>query len=259
MESAPPPALPPPLPGPEPLPEPKPWGFWATIGLGLASFTVYMVAQTFVALGFMAFRPELMKDGTNIGHNGLVLSVTTCLTAPVLLVVTWSFAAMRKDGLPMRDYFALRWPPRAEVARAVVWFFLFLAVSDTFTVLTDRPIVPDFMVEAHRTAGFTPLLWLTVLVMAPLTEEFFFRGFLFTGLQQSKAGPVGAAVLTSAVWAVIHLQYDWHGILLIFLGGLLLAWVRVRTNSLLLCMALHALMNAIASLQLLGLLHHTGG
>ncbi len=253
MESTLPPALPP------PLPEPKPWGFWATIGLGLASFMVYSVAQTFVVMGFLAFDPGLMKDGANPAHNGLLLSVSTCLTAPVLIAVTWSFAAMRKNGPAMRDYFALRWPPRAEVARAVVCFFLFLAASDTFTVLMDRPIVPDFMVHAHRTAGFTPLLWVTVLVMAPLTEEFFFRGFLLTGLQQSKAGPVGAAVITAGVWAVIHLQYDWHGILLIFVGGLLLAWVRMRTASLPLCMALHALMNLIASLQLLGLLHHTGG
>lgn len=251
---------PPPVP-PPPLPEPKPWGFWATIGLGLASFTVYSLAQIAVVAVFMFASPAMREASVAVSnpmHNGLLLSVTTCLTAPVLLVVTWAFAAMRK-GPPVRDYFALRWPARSEVARAVVFFLVFLATADTLTGLLDRPIVPDFMVEAYRTAGFAPLLWLAVLVVAPVTEEMFFRGFLFTGLQQSKAGPVGASVLTSAVWAVIHLQYDWVGILTIFLGGLLLGWVRVRMNSLPLCIALHALMNLIASLQLIGLLRYTGG
>lgn len=250
-----------PLPvSPPPLPEPRPWGFWATVGLGLAAFTAYSMVQVMVVAVFMVASPALREASRTVRnpmHNGLLLAVTTCLTAPVLIAVTWSFAAMRR-GPSMRDYFALRWPARTELARAVIGLLVFLAASDTLTSLMDRPIVPDFMVEAYRTAVFPPLLWMAVVVAAPVTEEMFFRGFLFTGFQQSKAGPVGATVLTAAVWAVIHLQYDWVGILTIFLVGLLFGWVRVRTNSLFLCVGLHALMNLLATLQLYGLLHVTG-
>jgi len=41
-----------------------------------------------------------------------------------------------------------------------------------------------------------------------LFEELFFRGFLFRGLSSSFMGPVGAVLVTSALWALIHTQYD---------------------------------------------------
>ena len=55
--------------------------------------------------------------------------------------------------------------------------------------------------------------------------------------------------MISALWAVIHTQYDWYGIFQIFLIGLLLGWVRWRSGSTLLTIVLHALINAWATLQ----------
>ena len=56
-------------------------------------------------------------------------------------------------------------------------------------------------------------------------------------------------MVISAAWAVIHVQYDWFGILQIFLTGLLFGWVRWRSGSTLLTFLLHGLMNAWATVE----------
>src|SRR5262249_2675623 len=80
-------------------------------------------------------------------------------------------------------------------------------------------------------------------------EEAMFRGFLFRGWARSARGAFPAIVVISAIWAVIHVQYDWFGIAQIFCTGLLLGWVRWRSGSALLTLAMHGAMNAWATVE----------
>ena len=110
------------------------------------------------------------------------------------------------------------------------------------------------MLNLYQTVGFLPLFWLAIVVLAPIFEEVFFRGFMFAGLERSQLGGPGAIVVTLLAWAVIHVQYDLYGIATIFVLGLLLGAARLRARSVLLTIGLRATMNLIASLQL-ALLH----
>jgi uncharacterized protein len=56
-------------------------------------------------------------------------------------------------------------------------------------------------------------------------------------------------IITSLLWAAIHLQYDLYGIATIFVGGIFLGWVRLKTDSIWLCIILHGMMNLIATLE----------
>ena len=58
--------------------------------------------------------------------------------------------------------------------------------------------------------------------------------------------PLGAVVVTSVLWALLHLQYDVYGIFTILLVGLLLGAARIRTRSLVVPLALHALNNRLS-------------
>ena len=100
-----------------------------------------------------------------------------------------------------------------------------------------------------RPAGFLPVLVVALLVAAPVVEEVFFRGFLFKGLAASAVGAGGAILLTSLLWAGIHLQYDVYGKGLIFTVGLFLGVVRWRTGSVTLTVMLHGMINAVATTQ----------
>ena len=85
--------------------------------------------------------------------------------------------------------------------------------------------------------------------LAPILEELFFRGFLYSGLSSSFLGPLGTILITSISWAAIHLQYDLYGISTIFVFGLLLGAARLKTHSLIVPVLMHALMNLVATIQ----------
>jgi membrane protease YdiL (CAAX protease family) len=80
-------------------------------------------------------------------------------------------------------------------------------------------------------------------IAGPIMEQFIVRGFTFGGWSESFIGPIGAIVLTAAVWAMTHTHYDWFGRLLIFLMGLLLGRFRWRGNSTWLTVIVHSAVN----------------
>jgi membrane protease YdiL (CAAX protease family) len=93
-----------------------------------------------------------------------------------------------------------------------------------------------------------------VCVIAPIAEEFFFRGFLFGALRRWRVTIAGhdigtwvAAVITGILFGLAHTgsassQY------LVPLGflGFVLCLVRWRTRSLYPCIALHSINNGLA-------------
>ncbi|WP_223127896.1 CPBP family intramembrane glutamic endopeptidase [Pasteuria penetrans] len=87
-----------------------------------------------------------------------------------------------------------------------------------------------------------PLDWPArmAIIMAPsIGEELFFRGAL-----QPRVG----IWITSILFTLVHPQYDWYGLLIIFLDSLLLGWI-ARRYSIWLSIGFHMHNNFIVSLQ----------
>lgn len=233
-----------------------PWGFWATAGWSVVIAAGFILTQVGVLIAVILVAPWF---GAKISmeemeSNGFALGLATCLATPVGVWLCW-LCAGRRRGLSPKEYLALRRVAPQSMSRWVVLLLLFVLASDGLTSALGRPIVPDFMVETWRSAGFVPLLLLALLAAAPIGEEIFFRGFIFEGLKSSSLGAIGAIVATSFVWAVIHLQYDLYGIGTIFAVGLLFGYVRLKTNSVYPTILLHAVMNLIATLELIAFEH----
>jgi uncharacterized protein len=87
-------------------------------------------------------------------------------------------------------------------------------------------------------------LWFIVVgvIVAPVVEELFFRGFLFQGFRQ-RYGWVNGALLSSAVFAVAHL--DPVALIPTFILGMLLAYMYHRTDSVWIPILLHVLVNGM--------------
>ncbi len=100
-----------------------------------------------------------------------------------------------------------------------------------------------------KMAGSLPLFFLAVIVVAPLGEEIAFRGFLFRGLSNTWLGIAGTIIVTSAIWALMHVQYDWVEIAQILLIGLVLGWLRWASGSTALTILLHMLTNLGATIE----------
>lgn len=230
-----------------------PWGFLATVVWGLAGIGVWFAAQLVTVVAILAWRhgdKGTYADAQSLMNDGFLLSFVTLVAAPVWVAVYVLAARLR--GWSVRDYFALSWPTRGQTIFGVACMAALLLTFDGLTVLAGRDVVPPFMVEAYRSArvaGALPFFFLAVVVVAPIAEELTFRGFGFRGLSYSRLGVIGAIVITSAAWSVMHVQYDWIILCQIFLIGLLLGWLRWASGSTLLTILLHLLTNLAATLQ----------
>jgi len=78
------------------------------------------------------------------------------------------------------------------------------------------------------------------VVLAPIKEELFFRGFIF-GLLRGRVGEWWAVLLTSAAFALFHIQVE--VLFPIFLVGLLLNVIYLRTGRLIHAILFHMLFN----------------
>ncbi|HUS45078.1 MAG TPA: type II CAAX endopeptidase family protein [Phycisphaerae bacterium] len=91
------------------------------------------------------------------------------------------------------------------------------------------------------------VLLLTVLqasVLAPLGEEFLYRGILQTTLLKA-VGPFRALIATSALFAVVHVLYEPQAVPGLFILGLGLGYAAYRTRSLLAPIIAHSAFNTL--------------
>lgn len=232
----------------------KPWGFWATGGFSLLVGIGLFCGQAMVAAAFVGValfkNPDL--DATSfvqeLASHGFFLIVATCVSAPVgIALISW-FAVIKKDW-SVRTYLALAPVRPTTLFSWLGLVLLFIIFSDGLSVLLGRSIVPDFMTQIYETASFLPLLWFTVILVAPLSEEMLFRGFMFRGWEHSRIGPWAAVILTSILFAAIHLQYDAYGVAMVFGIGFLLGLARFKTRSLYTSMVMHSFFNFVATME----------
>jgi len=232
-----------------------PWGFWLTIVFSLAIFLASSFGQGMVATAYIIFakihNPDLnvFEFGKELEQNGLYISISTLIAAPMYIGLCGLFAKIR-NTMPIRAYLGLYWCDWKTIAKWIAIIILVMIGSDALTYLLHRDIVPPFMVNIFETAGSIPLLLFAIILVAPIIEELFFRGFMFRGLQYSKVGPIGAILITSLLWSSIHLQYNLYQIAILLVTGLVFGWARVKTNSIIPCIAMHMTLNVLSTFEL---------
>jgi CAAX protease family protein len=226
-----------------------PWGPWSTIGFGLLVVALWIAAQG-AAMAILAGRGAKASD---VMARGWLLAWITMMGAPVMVGGAVLMARLRK-GIRVAAYLGLERPRAAHASRWLPIALGLVAASDLLSWARGRPVVPELMIPAFQTAEPLPLLLIALVVVAPLGEEFLFRGFLLPGLLGSRLGPSGAIAVTAVAWAGLHFQYDLYGMATVAASGVLLGVVRWRTGSLWMCALVHALMNAIACVEVLVIL-----
>jgi membrane protease YdiL (CAAX protease family) len=236
-----------------PRANPAPWGLLGTIAWAAAGVCAWFAVQFAVIIAFIAWRNATAPgtlDMEQMANDGFLLAFVTILAAPAWIGVSVFAARLRKWRA--RDYLALVPPRRAEVVFGIVCLAALLIGADFITWLIGRNVVPGFMVDAYKSArasGSLVLFFIAVAIVAPVSEEVAFRGFLFRGLSASWLGVSGALIATSAAWTAMHVQYDAFTLAQIFLIGLLLGWIRWASGSTLLTILLHMLANLAACIQ----------
>jgi uncharacterized protein len=193
---------------------------------------------------------EIQVAPGKIRSNGFLWALSVAFSAPAIIAFTVLFAWLRK-GIRVKEYLALKRVRIREMSILGAALLAWLVASDQLAVVFRQPVVPDVMIQVYRTAYLPPFLWLALIVGAPLSEEVFFRGFLFKGIMHSRLGGVGAILVTSFLWSAVHLQYNAFGVAIIFITGLLFGYARWKTDSILPGILMHAVMNALATWQVM--------
>ena len=252
--------MPPPLPQPAPPAAPKPWGFWATLGWGAIILLVNNMAATLVILLFwtvMLFRGQGGLDGADpVAYLKASVELATakglCPATIFATVVSVPMIVLliRARHLPVLEYLAVT---RIRVIPFVVSFALLAALVFGLGFLYSKAgwqIGGGEMEDMFRACPSKALLLITLVICAPVFEEFLFRGFLFRGIA-AKAGPLVAILLPSVIFASLHVQYTIWGMLYVLCLGLLFGAVRWRTGSISITMLLHATVNFVGFLEIL--------
>ena len=226
-------------------PQTPPWGIPATIAWLLLSFLVSIV----VGAAFYRMLQPGRTAPTNITYDGVAIALGVLASVPVQVAVLVLAARLRR--WPPESYLALNIPKQGEIILAALCVLAVTAVFDLLLYATGRDIVPPFQVEAYQSAkdaGWLIWLILAIVIAAPIGEEIAFRGFLFRGLVRPGREMLAIAVIALA-WALLHIQYDWLGMVQIFTAGLLLGWFRCASGSTTLTILMHVLINFEAMIE----------
>jgi membrane protease YdiL (CAAX protease family) len=217
----------------------KPWMAWAAL---VAAFAGALVGALVIGVIGVAAGSSFTDPSPAVSDVALIVQDLSFIGAALL------FANISSRPLP--EQFGLRptrfWPAVGWMAAAFAAFYAFTLVWVAILgVSPDDTKLPDELGVKDSTYALLAVAFL-VTVVAPIAEEFFFRGFFFGALRNWK-GLWPAALLTGLVFGAIHVGSA-EAAFLLPLGffGFSLCLLRERTGSLYPGIALHCVNNSLA-------------
>ena len=105
--------------------------------------------------------------------------------------------------------------------------------------------MPGYLIEEFNVLLSSEWGIVSAIFVAAITEEFFFRGLILTGLNHNN-NFWASIILSSLLFGMIHML-PWQ-VIPAFFGGILLGWLYLKFKSLKVCIFIHALNNALAAI-----------
>jgi membrane protease YdiL (CAAX protease family) len=217
------------------------WGFWSSLGFVALALTVATVS-----IVLLSFAYYTLNGLTGIRLDGQTLQSLAYLAFSAVAVVVIAVAAARRSD--WQAYLGLVLPRWSFIGLA----FAVLAVEIAFNVglFSLLPIVDDStsgIGDGYQAALGNPvaltLFWLSLTVIAPVSEEIAFRGFILRGWMSTRLGVTGAIVLSSLLFAAVHGPNQLPVFISLFVGGMLLATMRWLSGSIVPTILMHATWN----------------
>ena len=221
--------------------ERQPWGRFSSLALG---FVAMITGQIIALVALMLSTGQSLSQLADFGSDGGAVTTIILVSTPIEIALLALWASQRSDNAAA--YLGLVMPRRSDVVFGLLAVVALIVVADTVSWLLGRDLVTSFQNDIYRTSTSVSamvLLWLAVIVVAPVGEEILFRGFLFRGWLRAPRDTWPTIVVTGALFALLHVQYDWFVIGQVFLFGLLLGFMRWASGSTLLTILLHATIN----------------
>ena len=233
------PELPPGVERPDRRPRWRPWTSWVALVAGFAG----------AVLGAIVIGAVAVAAGASFARPPAAVNIAATVFQDVCLVASAVLFARMADR-PRPGQFGLRptrlWPALGWMVLAWISFYAFTAIWVKALGISpnDDEVTKQLGVEDSTAAMIAGAALVTIV--APIAEEFFFRGYFFTALRNWK-GLWPAAIITGLVFGVIHFSSSDPGFLApLAFFGFVLCLIYARTRSLYPCITLHSANNTVA-------------
>lgn len=224
---------------------------WTYGAFMLAQFIIALLHELLVGAGVPLEELNQVMYGTVIAAAAYSLAVVLAVGAPLVLF---------KRRTSKKEMGVQKWPAWLDVLLPVPAYFgyficsmIAMLIVSTSTGLIDPtqqqqlPFSPEFITGNWQYI----LVFLTLVVLAPLAEELLFRGYLYGKLR--KLGPAWVAMIVSGVafglahlWAGPGTALQWAVMVDTMVLGFVLALLREWTGAVWASVLLHAFKNGIA-------------
>ncbi len=223
-------------------------------------------------IGFFLFLVvQAVRGGAADGSSDIAPSADRIVAGMVgvavlfLLLITGILTTLRLRRISWRDTFGLtRLGPFDVVGRAALLLLL------AYPLITVSAIVSQLLLAAGGdddnssqelvrffehgdSSGAKWLAVVSVVIIAPMQEEFLFRGYLY-GVMRRYGGVAAGVFFNALLFALIHLHWPSFGPLFVLAVCLTLAYE--WTGSLWVPMCMHSMFNSLTVINLLWPGHH---
>ena len=209
-----------------------------TPGWALLLFLTVLILNLVINTVLLATVPDL----------GILLGELLAILIPTTLAVLVL-------GADARTTLRLRLPTTTDLLLALPLAASLVVINDQLSNLTSQvfPIPEEFresIISLLRAE--TAYEWIVrilgLAVGAAVAEEILFRGFIQKSLERSSLGRAGAILLTSFLFAVMHVMPQ--GLASYMLAGVVLGITAIATDSILIPILIHTVNNASAIMLL---------
>lgn len=237
--------------------KPWPWNFFQATLIVAGAFILSQLLAVAIYSLILRLYNQLTGSAFSLLEQSTVSQFVIIVLAEtfVVLGVGW---LLRRRGISLRALGFGR-PRGQDFWLPVMAFVLYMGVFLTLASLL-RQYVPGLDTEQKQdigfdnASGFVPLLmvFLALVVAAPVAEEVLFRGFFFGSLRQRNSFVV-TTLLTSVLFGAAHLLGGEPGSSLLWIAGIdtlvlsvALCYLREKTGRLWAPILLHSMKNSLA-------------
>lgn len=178
---------------------------------------------------------------------GVQLGITTLQIGLVWAVAGWGGDRAAALGLGLPQYGPFEWVKAVALVFAVkiAASVAILPLAESGSTARDLKPFIELAKDTRLWAAF-----LVAAVVGAAIEELVFRSLLSRSLEATRLGFWGGALVASAIFAVLHVQYGFAGQLVVLALGVVFSYLRATSGSIVPGIVAHALNNAVALLAM---------
>ena len=233
--------------------------FFKAIGkaaLYLLSFLGIQMVVSFVSGIILSVRLMLENGVDAVNEAQYIESFTAKLTEYttfitlisniLALAIIWLFFKIRKKKLS-GEIQLNKCPVKSVLATGLFGIGFGVVLNALISIIPFSESMQNSFTDSYSalSAGNAVISFISVAILAPIVEEVFFRGLIYTRLK-SGMNKIAAAVISSLLFGVMHGEIIW--MLIGFMSGLALVWIFEKTRSLLGCITVHIANNTLSQL-----------